>query len=944
MKPLVLCILDGVGIREEKFGNALKEANTPNFDNLWNNYPHSLLEASGKAVGLPDGQMGNSEVGHTNIGAGRLVYQPLELINSKIEDKSFYINENILKVINHAKENNSKLHILGLLSDGGIHSHINHLFALIDMCKRENVDNLYIHAFLDGRDTLPSVALKYLDMLDNKLKETGIGKIATLSGRYYAMDRDNNWERIKKAYDAIVLNKGERYSNYKEAIEHNYNNKIEDEFIIPCILNEEGMIDDNDGLILFNFRPDRARELFKVLTNPSDEFEVKNVNNLKLVTMMPVSDEVKCINAFDNQKLDNTLGEYISNLGLKQLRIAETEKYAHVTYFFDGGIEKDLPGCDRVLIPSPKVATYDLKPEMSAYEITDRLLNELDKNIYDIVILNYANGDMVGHTGVMEAAVASVEVLDECLGKLYNKVTDLGGTLVVTADHGNCDYMIDGKGNIITSHSTSKVPFIVTNKSIKLNDGKLGDIAPTILRLLNLEIPEEMNGVSLIKKKRKLNKKNIFIFISFILIILMFSIYTYRFIHYYNLENGKKEIVIDNSLAGKVIENNEIVSNDGLYYSSGDYIFKGNVDNNYVYYSGMLFRIVKINSDKTMKLVTDDIVNAMVFDDEADYENSYIRSWLNNQNKDYTGIFYNNLSNPEKYIIDTEFCIDKVDKDDTNKCKEKIKDKVGLLTYQEYLDAGNYKSYLNINKYWWLINATTDNKIWYVYDKGGINNNSKDESTYYSYGVRPVITLNSNINFISGDGTSSNPYIIEEENSIKTGSYIKYNDYVWRVVSKSDSEIKVVMNDYIKVNDKYVEKSYSKTDSSFNSKNYYNIAYYLNNTFYNTLKNKDLIVNGTWYNGKYNIDNAYNYTKIYEDSIQAKVGLLNISDMFVTDLVSSTMTPSTDDMIYVTTELGNLYLDQVTTELQVRPALYLTANLNIYSGSGKLEDPYIIEE
>ncbi len=496
MKPLVLCIMDGVGEREETHGNAVKAAHTPNLDMLKEKYGYSLLEASGSKVGLPDGQMGNSEVGHTNIGAGRIVYQPLQLITEKIKDGSILENKNILNVINHTKENNSKLHIMGLLSDGGIHSHINHLMGIIDMCIKNNVNEIYFHIFLDGRDTLPNVAYNYIQQLENKIKEINKGKLVTISGRYYAMDRDNNWDRLVKSYDAIVYGKAEEYKTAKEVIDSNYAKDIYDEFIIPAILDKEGIVDDNDGIIVFNYRPDRLRELFSALTNPNFKgFETKLLNNIKLVTMMPVSEEVICTNAFELQKLDNIIGDYLSDHNLKQLRISETEKYAHVTYFFDGGVEKEIKGCEKILIPSPKVATYDLKPEMSAYLITDKLLSIIDK--YDVVIMNYANGDMVGHTGVFDATVKAVEVVDECIGKVYKKVMELGGTLIVTADHGNSDYMLDDNNNVITSHSTSLVPFIVTKEGIVLKNGKLGDIAPTMLKLLDLEQPKEMTGEAL---------------------------------------------------------------------------------------------------------------------------------------------------------------------------------------------------------------------------------------------------------------------------------------------------------------------------------------------------------------------------------------------------------------------------------------------------------------
>ena len=496
----VLCIMDGVGIRDTEYGNAVKMAKKPNLDYLIKNYPHSKLEASGELVGLPAGQMGNSEVGHTNIGAGRIVYQPLQLITNQIKNGEFFQNKNLLETIKHVKDNHSNLHICGLLSDGGIHSHINHLFGLIDLCKKEGISNVYYHVFLDGRDTLPNICLKYLDELSEKIKETSVGSIASISGRYYAMDRDNRWDRVKKAYDVMVTGIGIECNSYKDVIEKNYNEGIFDEFIVPTIIDKNGMIKDNDGLIAFNFRPDRLREIFKAITNPDfNDFEHKNLKNIKLTTMMPVSDEVICSNAFELQKLDNTLGEYLSKNHKTQLRIAETEKYAHVTYFFDGGVEKDLDGCKRILVNSPKVATYDLKPEMSAYEVTDKLIKELDNHL-DVVILNFANGDMVGHTGNLDAAIKAVETVDDCIGKIYKKVEEIGGTLIVTADHGNSEVMIDDNGNVITSHTTNKVPFIITDKSIKLEDGKLADIAPTMLYLLGLDIPKEMTGNCLVNK------------------------------------------------------------------------------------------------------------------------------------------------------------------------------------------------------------------------------------------------------------------------------------------------------------------------------------------------------------------------------------------------------------------------------------------------------------
>lgn len=500
-KPLVLCILDGCGIREETDGNAFKNANKPTFDYLLKTYPHSLLEASGKKVGLPKGQMGNSEVGHMNIGAGRIVYQPLELINKSIEDKSFYNNKEILKVINHVKENNSKMHIMGLLSDGGVHSHINHLMAIIDMLKERNVEDVCYHLFLDGRDVNPKSAKEFIKRLEDKINETGIGKIVTISGRYYAMDRDNNYDRVKKAYDAVLYGIGEKYNSAEECIDKNYNEGITDEFVVPAVINE-GLLEDNDGVMTFNFRPDRLRELFTAFTNPSKSpMETQKLKNLSILTMMPVTNTVLCDHAFNHQDLSETMGIYLCEKGLNQLRIAETEKYAHVTYFYDGGVEENFKGMKKILIPSPKVATYDMKPEMSAKEVTDTLLDELEKDYYDVVILNYANGDMVGHTGDYDAAKKAVEFLDVCLKKIYDKITEKEGTLIVTADHGNCDVMWDKEHVPVTSHTTNLVPFIITRKDIDLKNGKLADIAPTMLELLNIEKPTEMTGVSLIVRK-----------------------------------------------------------------------------------------------------------------------------------------------------------------------------------------------------------------------------------------------------------------------------------------------------------------------------------------------------------------------------------------------------------------------------------------------------------
>ena len=499
MKPLVLCILDGVGMRKESHGNAFRAANTPNFVNLTKNYPHCLLEASGSSVGLPVGQMGNSEVGHMNIGAGRIVYQPLGLINKEIKEESIYANKVLLSILEHVKNNGSKMHIMGLLSDGGIHSHINHFIALLNMCKKENIKNLYFHIFMDGRDTSPYSGKKYISILEDKIKELGLGSIATISGRYYAMDRDNNYDRVKLAYDVITSGMGEEYSSAYEAWTSNQEKGITDEFIVPAIIDRNGLIEDNDGIIFANFRPDRVRELGSSLTNKDfTGFDREYLNNIKMATLMPVSDEVKSIPAFKIEDLVNTLGEYVSTKEVSQLRIAETEKYAHVTYFFDGGREKELKGCKRILVPSPKVSTYDLKPEMSANEITDELLIDVNNNNPDMIILNFANGDMVGHTGNYEAAIKAVEAIDRCLNRIINTIDLEEYTVIVTADHGNCEVMINDDGTINTQHTTNLVPFVVTDKDIKVRDGKLGDIAVTMLDIMGIDIPSEMTGSSLV--------------------------------------------------------------------------------------------------------------------------------------------------------------------------------------------------------------------------------------------------------------------------------------------------------------------------------------------------------------------------------------------------------------------------------------------------------------
>ena len=482
MKKVMLTILDGFGLRDEITGNAVIQASKPCFNYLWSKYPHSTLNASEEFVGLPKGQMGNSETGHLNIGAGRIVYQPLEYINNKIKTNEFYNNEELLNIMNYAKENNKKLHLIGLISDGGIHSHIKHLKELLKMTELNNLDNVYMHLITDGRDTNIRSGYNYV----KEIETMHIGNISTICGRYYTMDRDKNYDRLEKGYNLITKGVGKKYNSVKELFDDTYKNEIFDEFIEPSLLNENGLIEENDAIIWFNFRPDRARQILSYLYK-----DTKNI-----VSMMKVSNELDIPYAFELEELNNTLGVYLANNNIKQLRIAETEKYAHVTYFFDGGKELDLNNCDKVLINSPKVATYDLKPEMSAYEVTDKLLEII--NNYDYIILNFANCDMVGHTGNMDATIKAVEAVDKNLKRIYEKCKEANITLVVTADHGNAEYMLDYEDNIITTHTTNKVPFIVCKEGLNLKNGSLCDIAPTLLELGELEIPKEMTGISLI--------------------------------------------------------------------------------------------------------------------------------------------------------------------------------------------------------------------------------------------------------------------------------------------------------------------------------------------------------------------------------------------------------------------------------------------------------------
>jgi len=505
----MLMILDGFGDNINSDGNAIKLAKTPNIDQLMKKYPNTDIYTSGLYVGLPDGQMGNSEVGHTNIGAGRIVYQELTRITKSIEDGDFFSNSEFIAAIENCKKNNSKLHILGLVSDGGVHSHIRHLYGLLELAKRRDFEDVYVHCFLDGRDTPPASAESYVVKLQEKMKEKGIGKIATLSGRFYSMDRDKRWERVKKCYDALVKGEGEKAGDAVKAIEDSYQKEVFDEFVEPTVIyngnDPVAKIEENDSVIFFNFRPDRAREITRALVDPEfDGFETKKMN-LYFVCFTNYDETMPNVHvAFKKEALKNTFGEVVSNANLTQLRIAETEKYAHVTFFFNGGEEKQYKGEDRILVPSPKVETYDMKPEMSAYEVTDKVCEALEKDKYDVVVLNYANTDMVGHTGSLEAAIKAVETVDECVGRVVKIIEEKKGNLIITADHGNAEQMIDYKtGEPHTAHTTNPVPIILvtSNKEIKLREnGKLADLAPTMLDLMNIEKPEEMTGESLLVK------------------------------------------------------------------------------------------------------------------------------------------------------------------------------------------------------------------------------------------------------------------------------------------------------------------------------------------------------------------------------------------------------------------------------------------------------------
>ena len=507
-KLTMLMILDGFGINEKEEGNGVKQANIPHLNEILTKNPNTIIHTSGLEVGLPEGQMGNSEVGHTNIGAGRIIYQDLAKITKAIEDGDFFSTPEFVKAIENCRANNSKLHLMGLLSNGGVHSHNRHLYGLLELAKRKDFEDVYVHCFMDGRDTPPASGENYISELEEKIKEKGVGQIATLSGRFYAMDRDKRWERVEEAYNAMVNGVGEKATSAVSAIEESYQKEVFDEFVKPTVItNKSGdpvaKIEDGDSVIFFNFRPDRAREITRAIVDKEfDGFETKKLNTY-FVCMTPYDETMPNVEiAYRKEEIRNTFGEYISRRGLKQLRIAETEKYAHVTFFFNGGEEKQYEGEDRILVPSPKVETYDLKPEMSAYEVCDKVVEAIKSEKYDSIILNFANPDMVGHTGNTDAVIKALEAIDECVQKVVDAVKEVNGTLLITADHGNCEQMIDYKtGEPQTAHTTNPVPLTIvglpSNKKIK--EGRLADLAPTMLDIMGLEKPDEMTGESLIQ-------------------------------------------------------------------------------------------------------------------------------------------------------------------------------------------------------------------------------------------------------------------------------------------------------------------------------------------------------------------------------------------------------------------------------------------------------------
>lgn len=511
-KPTVLMILDGFGLNEKEQANAVFEAKTPVIDSLMKDYPFVKGYASGLAVGLPDGQMGNSEVGHLNMGAGRVVYQELTRISKEIEDGDFFENEALLQAVENCKKNNSDLHLFGLLSDGGVHSHNTHMYGLLELAKREGIEHVYLHAFLDGRDTPPASGKEYVEQAVAKMEEIGIGKVATVMGRYYVMDRDNRWERVEKAYKALVEGEGETASSAVEAVQNSYNKGENDEFVVPTIVLENGKptatVKNNDSVIFYNFRPDRAREITRAFCDDDFKGFERKAERIKTTFVVFTEYDVTIPNkvvAFHKVEIKNTFGEYLEKLGKTQLRTAETEKYAHVTFFFNGGIEEPNQGEERLLVKSPQVATYDLQPEMSAYQVADNLVNAIKSDKYDVIIVNFANPDMVGHTGIEEAAIKAVEAVDECVGKAVEAIKEVDGQMFICADHGNAEQLVDYEtGAPFTAHTTNPVPFILVNydPAYTLKEGgKLADIVPTLLEMMNLEKPEEMTGESLLIRK-----------------------------------------------------------------------------------------------------------------------------------------------------------------------------------------------------------------------------------------------------------------------------------------------------------------------------------------------------------------------------------------------------------------------------------------------------------